>query len=185
MFHSQGICSLTLFGIPTTFFCILSTCRACRMLSVCVVFILYIYIYIYYLYLYIIYIHLFVHYIYIYIYIYTPPVDIYSCKTPDTFIYTRICVNHPLQSPPAPRPPYSTYSKQPTRRKKKGKQKEEKKRTRRSKEKNKLSQDTRKPKPSIILDDRESLAIVTGEPSMSSHSLSLIRLISTNNFSTP
>lgn len=56
--HTKN-CSLILFGIPT-FFCILSTCRACRMLSVCAVFI-YIYIYILspYIYLYTsVYIHI-------------------------------------------------------------------------------------------------------------------------------
>lgn len=79
LFHSQGVCSLTLFGIPTTFFCIFVhlSCVS-HALCVCRIYIIHIHIYIIYIYIRILYIHLFVHYIYIHIYILLQ--WIYSCK---------------------------------------------------------------------------------------------------------
>lgn len=87
---TQKNCFLILFGIPT-FFCILSTCRACRMLSLCVPY-LYIYTYIYYLHIYI--------YICLYIHIIQSFFNEYSCI--EKLSYTIYPSNDPLTTPIVP-----------------------------------------------------------------------------------
>lgn len=151
--HKESVLSLYLGYLLRFFvFCPPVVRVAC---SLCVSYLYYTYTY---MYIYILSISIYVYYIYIYLYIiyihtyiYILLQWIYSCKTPKTFIYSHICetpLNHPLRIP----------NNQP---------KTTKKKMRRNREK--MSQDTRKPRTPI--DDRESLAIVTGEPSMSSQSL--------------